>query len=82
MAAGRGTAKVGGGSLPKSIISSVTIDIFPENGSVDDLARALRCVRVIGYIANQRLKLDLRTIFPHQDDTLVDAIRVACANLH
>ena len=82
MAAGRGTAKVGGGSLPKSIISSVTIDIFPENGSVDDLARALRGVGIIGYIANQRLKLDLRTIFPHQDDALVDAIRAACAKPH
>ncbi len=78
IAVGRGSAKVGGGSLPKSIIPSITIDIFPENGSVDDLSRALRWMGVIGYIANQRFKLDLRTIFPHQDDALVDAIRSAC----
>jgi L-seryl-tRNA(Ser) seleniumtransferase len=78
---GRGIAKVGGGSLPKSIISSITVDIFPENGSVDDLARALRGFGVIGYIGNQRLKLDLRTIFPHQDDAVVDAIRSACSEI-
>jgi L-seryl-tRNA(Ser) seleniumtransferase len=76
--AGRGIAKVGGGSLPKSIIPSVTIDILPENGSVDDLARDLRTRGLIGYIANQRFKLDLRTIFPHQDDAVIDAIRTAC----
>ena len=34
---------------------------------------------VIGYIANDRFKLDLRTIFPHQDAAIVDAIRAACA---
>ena len=29
---------------------------------------------IIGYIANERFKLDLRTIFPEQDDVVVDAI--------
>ena len=33
---------------------------------------------IVGYVANERLKLDLRTIFPHQDDLVVDAIRAAC----
>jgi L-seryl-tRNA(Ser) seleniumtransferase len=78
IAAGRGIAKVGGGSLPKSIVASVTIDIWPENKSLEIFANALRTLGVIGYIANQRVKLDLRTIFPHQDDAVVDAIR-ACA---
>jgi hypothetical protein len=46
-----------------------------------DLAAGLRRTAppVIGYIANDRFKLDLRTILPHQDDILVDAIRSACA---
>jgi hypothetical protein len=35
---------------------------------------------VVGYVANERFKLDLRTIFPHQDDAVVDAIRTACAH--
>src|SRR5438874_2176851 len=36
---------------------------------------------VIGYVAGDRFKLDLRTIFPHQDEAVIEAIRTACANL-
>ena len=77
VAIGRGAVKVGGGTLPKSTMSSVTIDIVSENCSLADFAARLRASRppVIGHIANKRLKLDLRTIFPHQDDLVVNAIR-------
>ena len=80
LAVGRGKAKVGGGTLPHSIMSSITIDIVPEHGSVADFAKALRASSppVIGYITDDRFKLDLRTIFPEQDDLVVDAIRSAC----
>ncbi len=80
IAVGRGKAKVGGGTLPRSIMSSITIDILPGNGSVVDFAKNMRAASppVIGYIADDRFKLDLRTIFPHQDDLVVDAIRAAC----
>jgi hypothetical protein len=33
---------------------------------------------VIGYVNDGRFKLDLRTIFSHQDDLVIDAIRTAC----
>ena len=81
VAIGRGTARVGGGALPKSTMSSVTIEIVPRHCSPADLAARLRSTAppVIGYIANDRLKLDLRTILPHQDARVVDAIRAACA---
>ena len=81
---GRGAVKAGGGTLPRSMISSITIDIVPENCSVRDFATSLRTSvpPVVGYIANERFKLDLRTIFPHQDDAVVDAIRSACAGTH
>ena len=77
---GRSTAKVGGGTLPKSTMSSVTIEIVPRHCSPADLAARLRSTAppIIGYIANDRFKLDLRTILPHQDDAVVDAIRAAC----
>src|SRR5437870_4234599 len=77
---GRSTAKVGGGTLPKSTMSSVTIEIVPRHCSPADLAARLRSTAppIIGYIANDRFKLDLRTILPHQDDAVVDAIRTAC----
>jgi len=78
IAIGRGKAKVGGGTLPHSIMSSITIDIMAENAQ--EFARRLRAHHppVIGYIADESFKLDLRTIFPSQDDLVVDAIRAAC----
>jgi hypothetical protein len=65
-------------------MSSITIDIVPENCSLSDFAGCLRnsSTPVIGYIGNGRFKLDLRTIFPQQDDAVIDAIRVACAKQH
>jgi L-seryl-tRNA(Ser) seleniumtransferase len=78
---GRSTARVGGGTLPKSTMGSVTIEIVPRHCSPADLAVRLRRTAppVIGYIAKDCFKLDVRTILPHQDDLVVDAIRAACA---
>jgi L-seryl-tRNA(Ser) seleniumtransferase len=77
---GSATSKIGGGTLPRSILPSITLDFLPEDSSVQDFARALRrsVPPVIGYIGDGRFKLDLRTIFSHQDDLVVDAIRTAC----
>ena len=74
---GAGTGKAGGGTLPKSIVPSITLELLPENCSLEEFTRALRQSHppIVSYIANQRIKLDLRTIFSHQDDLLVDAIR-------
>jgi L-seryl-tRNA(Ser) seleniumtransferase len=81
IAIGRSTAKVGGGTLPKSTMASVTIEIVPRHCSPADFAARLRGAAspVIGYVANDRFKLDLRTILPRQDNVLVDVIRSACA---
>jgi L-seryl-tRNA(Ser) seleniumtransferase len=80
IAIGRSTAKVGGGTLPKSTVSSVTVEITPNHWSPLDFATRLRGATppVIGYIANNRFNLDLRTIFPEQDDVAVKTIRAAC----
>jgi L-seryl-tRNA(Ser) seleniumtransferase len=77
---GRGTAKIGGGTLPRSTMSSVTIDIVPQSYSPADFAARLRGLDppVIGYIADGQFKLDLHTIFPQQDGQVVAAICVAC----
>jgi L-seryl-tRNA(Ser) seleniumtransferase len=79
---GIGTGKAGGGALPKSIVPSITIDFLPENCTVEEFAAALRrsTPPVIGYVGNGRFKLDLRTIFSHQDEAVVDAIRTACTS--
>ena len=77
---GTGTAKVGGGTLPKSIVPSITIDFLPDDLSLEVFSGSLRrsTPPVIGYIGDGRFKLDLRTIFSHQDDLVIDAIRTAC----
>jgi L-seryl-tRNA(Ser) seleniumtransferase len=81
IAVGRSTAKIGGGTLPKSAMASVTIEIVPRQCSPADLAARLRSTAppVIGYVANDNFKLDLRTILPQQDEAVVEAIRAACA---
>ena len=83
IAIGCGKAKAGGGTLPKSHLSSVTIDIIPKNSSLTDFATTLRASNppVVGYIADGRFKLDLRTIFPQQDDLVIQAISAACAKI-
>src|SRR5207245_11165616 len=45
IAIGCGTVKVGGGTLPKSTIPSVTIDLAPESCSLVDFAARLRTRR-------------------------------------
>jgi L-seryl-tRNA(Ser) seleniumtransferase len=80
-AVGRGKAQVGGGTLPKAVIESVTLDLVPANEILPDFVARLRqgTPPVIGYVNGGRLKLDLRTVFPHQDAVLADAVRAACS---
>jgi L-seryl-tRNA(Ser) seleniumtransferase len=80
IAIGRGRARTGGGTLPKSNLPSVTIDFLPRDSSLAEFAANLRASNppVIGYIADNRFKIDLRTIFPQQDDIAMRAIRAAC----
>jgi len=80
IAIGRGCAKAGGGTWPNAKVPSVTIDVGPDNSSLAEFATTLRASNppVIGYIADDRFKLDLRTIYPQQDDFVIGAIRAAC----
>src|SRR5579864_579726 len=76
---GAGTGKAGGDTLPRSIVPSITIDLLPENCTVEEFGAGLRSGTppIVSYISGGRVRLDLRTIFSHQDDLLVDAIRTA-----
>jgi L-seryl-tRNA(Ser) seleniumtransferase len=80
IAIGRGKAKTGGGTLPTSNVPSVTIDFISRDRSLAEFAASLRESNppVIGYIADNRFKLDLRTIFPQQDESVINAARAAC----
>jgi L-seryl-tRNA(Ser) seleniumtransferase len=74
---GEGKAQVGGGSLPRAVIPSVTLDLRPDKISVEDFAARLRrgSPPIVGYLAGGKFKLDLRTIFPRQDAQIASALR-------
>jgi L-seryl-tRNA(Ser) seleniumtransferase len=76
-AVGEGKAQIGGGSLPRSVIPSVTLDLRPKTISLENLATRLRrgSPPIVGYIAGGKFKLHLRTIFPRQDAEVVSALR-------
>ena len=69
-------AEIGGGSLPRSTIRSLALEVTADRVSPDELASRLRRSDppVIGYIARGKLLLDLRTIFPAQDEAIVAAL--------
>ena len=74
---GEGTAQVGGGTMPRSAIPSVTLDFKADKLSAPALAKRLRLqpLPVMGYIAEDCFRLDLRTIFPRQDQQVIEALR-------
>lgn len=75
---GETVARVGGGAMPRAKLPSITVDLYPTA----DLPLGLIAARlrsgappVVGYIAGDRFRLDLRTVFPPQDETLLAGIR-------
>jgi len=72
---------IGGGSLPGQQQPSVAIAIESRSCSVEELATRLRTATpgVFGRIDNGRLLLDLRTVLPELDDTLVEVIVAAAS---
>jgi L-seryl-tRNA(Ser) seleniumtransferase len=73
-------AEIGGGALPRSIIPSIALELSPTNFSPNEIATYLRSASppIIGYIANGKFKLDLRTIFARQDEAVVAALWRFC----
>ncbi len=74
-----GLARIGGGTMPRSEIPSLALDLKPTSMSVTKLARRLRLGTppVMGYTAEGTYRIDLRTVFPRQDDALGGALREA-----
>jgi L-seryl-tRNA(Ser) seleniumtransferase len=74
---GEGKAQIGGGTLPRSTIQSVTLDFAIDEPAAFAARLRRGASPVIGYVAAGKYKLDLRTIFPRQDEELVTALRFA-----
>lgn len=62
-------ARCGGGTMPKAEIPSLALDIHPKTMSLPKLAKKLREqeLPLMGYVAEDRFRIDLRTVFPEQD---------------
>jgi len=80
---GEGVSQLGGGTSPQSRIPSVTIDFASGKLSASNLAARLRSASpaVIGYIAGGKLKVDMRTVFPGQDEELIRVLRLVLSDL-
>jgi L-seryl-tRNA(Ser) seleniumtransferase len=74
---GAGKSQIGGGSLPRTEIPSITIELRATKIRPNDLSARLRAATppIIGYVADDAVKIDLRTVFPHQDAMLISAIK-------
>jgi len=74
----KGASMVGGGTLPEQSLPTALISIKPA-GSVEDFARCLRLSEppLITRVENDNILIDMRTVFPEQDDTLFSIIQTA-----
>ena len=72
----RAHSQIGGGALPRSKIESVAIALSSKYFSADEIATHARTGNpaVIGYIAKDAFKLDIRTVFPSQDEKLTASL--------
>jgi L-seryl-tRNA(Ser) seleniumtransferase len=71
------TTFLGGGSVPTQELPTWCVTLEPAEMSVDQLAKRLRVgnYAVFGRIQQDRLYLDLRSVFPSQDSLLVQAVQ-------
>ena len=72
-------AYVGGGSLPDQAMKTWVVEVKPRERSDADVAQRLRMgtPAVMGRLRDGKIILDMRTIFPHQIDPLVEAVQRA-----
>jgi L-seryl-tRNA(Ser) seleniumtransferase len=68
--------QAGSGALPLESLPSRAIVLRPKSVKTEQVARKFRRhdPPIIGYIRDDKLCLDLKTISPNQDDILVEAI--------
>lgn len=72
-----GESVVGGGSAPSAVLPTRLLAITSKKLSADELAERLRRLDppVIGRVEQGRVLLDLRTVFPRQEQQLIAALR-------
>lgn len=75
----RGESVVGGGAAPSAVLPTRLISVCSERCSPDEFAAKLRGCEppVIARVEDGRVLLDLRTVFPEQDDLVIAALNNA-----
>ncbi len=70
-------AYLGGGSVPEQQLASWCIALTPQNDRPDQLAERLRTATpaVVGRVQRDRLLIDLRSVFPRQDQLIVQSLQ-------
>jgi L-seryl-tRNA(Ser) seleniumtransferase len=80
-----GLSMMGGGSLPEETLPTCLLVLSTENmsGRAKDLTQRLRegVHPVIGRVEYDRVLLDPRTVLLHEEDNLLDAVRLAMRHL-
>ena len=76
IAAARDTAPVGGGSLPGAMLPTAVLRLKHATWSADEVARRLRLGQphVFGRIKEDEVLLDLRSVIPEDDDSIIGAL--------
>ena len=76
-------AYFGGGSIPQQEMATWAIAVKPARGSADRLATALRCgaIALVPRIQKDRVLIDLRSIFPHEESQVLACFQALDAHL-
>jgi L-seryl-tRNA(Ser) seleniumtransferase len=71
-----GESVIGGGAAPAAVLPTRLLAVTMERMSTDELASRLRAAEppVVGRVEEGRLLLDLRTVFPEQDQFVMAAL--------
>ena len=74
-----GESMIGGGAAPSTTLPTRMIAVSSSEISADELAARLRAADspVIARVEDDRVLLDLRTVFPEQDKQVTEALRAA-----
>jgi L-seryl-tRNA(Ser) seleniumtransferase len=72
-----GESLVGGGSAPSSTLPTFLLAITCDGSSAEDLATRLRSNNppVVARVEEGRVLLDLRTVFEHEDNMVIEALK-------
>jgi L-seryl-tRNA(Ser) seleniumtransferase len=74
-----GESVIGGGAAPSAVLPTRLLALAVDDRGADDFLAQLRGATppVIARVEDDRVVLDLRTVFPSQQEALVKAIRDA-----